>query len=261
MTAIMNHLSITPRRQSAATCVVPQSHQKLLADVSIVIPVAPEEEAWRSLVGDLLANGVDAELLLVGAYAEPMELRKLRAAAGPTRRIRWMAAPAGRAHQMNYGAKLSIRQFLWFLHADSRVSGNALSALERSLDAHSQALHYFDLAYQDDGPTLARLNAVGVRFRSRFLGLPFGDQGLCLSRRTFEHVGGFDETATYGEDHLLVWAARRHRVPLHCVGAIITTSARKYRTNGWFTTTLLHGWRTWRQAAPEFFRSLWTRCP
>ncbi len=252
----MNHLDISPPRQAEATGVASPRSGSLLSNVSIVIPVAPDEEAWRSLIADLVAIDTHAELLLVGAHREPAELSRLCAAAGPHCGIRWMAAPAGRAQQMNYGAKLSTRPFLWFLHADSRVSANALLALERSLDTHPHGLHYFDLMFQGDGPRLVRLNAWGVRVRSRYLGLPFGDQGLSMSHEVFQRLGGFDEAVAYGEDHLLVWAAHRHRVPLHSVEAFISTSARKYRTNGWLATTIVHLWRTWRQAIPQLVRLL-----
>ena len=161
---------------------------------------------------------------------------------------------------MNRGAKYSTRPYLWFLHADSRVGPDALCALAAAIEAHPHAIHYFDIAYQDHGPALTRLNARGAWLRSHYFGLPFGDQGLCMSRETFQRLGGFDETAAYGEDHLLVWAAHRNRVRLVRVGARITTSARKYHANGWLATTLLHAWRTWRQATPEFVRFLWNRC-
>jgi GT2 family glycosyltransferase len=201
-----------------------------------------------------------AEVLLVAADAVPNDFIALSSHSGPHGSIRWSATTAGRARQMNHGAKLSTKPFLWFLHADSGISVDAVLALQRALDLHPHALHYFDLAFHDDGPSLVRLNAFGARVRSRCLGLPFGDQGLCISRDTFQRLGRFDETAAYGEDHLLVWAAHRHRVRLRRVEATITTSARKYRDDGWLATTLGHGWRTWRQATPQFVRLLWNRC-
>jgi hypothetical protein len=231
----------------------------LLSNVSVIIPVGPQDTSWRSLLRDLAGVATDAEVLLVAADAEPSDFIASSVRSGPHDSIRWIATTASRARQMNYGAKLSPRPFLWFLHADSSISVDAVLALQRSLDMHPQALHYFDLAFQDDGPRLVRLNALGTRVRSRYLGLPFGDQGLCISRDRFERLGGFDETAAYGEDHLLVWAAHRQRVPIQCVGAVVATSARKYRSNGWFATTLVHGWRTWRQAIPQFVRLLRSR--
>jgi len=230
-----------------------------LSQVSLIIPVGQEDSSWQALIGDLVDVGSETEVLIVAAHAKQTEIDQLSAQGGPQCGVHWIATAAGRARQMNVGAKLATRPFLWFLHADSRVSADALSALERSLDAQPHALHYFDLAFQNDGPSLVWLNAWGARVRSRCLGLPFGDQGLCMSRDLFQRLGGFDETAAYGEDHLLVWAARRHRAPLRCVGAAITTSARKYRSNGWLATTALHGWRTCRQAIPEYGKLLWSR--
>lgn len=160
---------------------------------------------------------------------------------------------------MNLGATLAKRQILWFLHADTRLNVSAAVALQVALDQDADAIYFFDLEFQSDGPRLARLNSRGVRFRSRCLGLPFGDQGLCISQKTFNALGGFPQNVAYGEDHLLIWAARRHQVPVLPTGATITTSARKYSAQGWLATTSLHAWRTWRQAFPEFAKLVWSR--
>ena len=231
----------------------------LLSPVSIIIPIGPDERSWPSLLADLSDVSDGAELLLVATGDQPAEFSQLRTECGIRRRMRWITTAAGRAHQLNVAAQQASRPFLWFLHADSRVVPDALLALDRSLESYPSALHYFDLTFQADGPGLVRFNALGARIRSRWLGLPFGDQGFCLSREVFQRLGGFDENVRYGEDHLLVWAARRNGVLLRPVDAAIATSARKYRDDGWWATTLVHSWRTWRQAAPEFAKLLWSR--
>jgi len=84
------------------------------------------------------------------------------------------------------------------------------------------------------------INTIGAHVRSRWLRLPFGDQGLLMPRRVFEALGGFDERHRGGEDHALVWSARRLGVPLRPLRAPIFTSARKYAQLGWWGTTTMH---------------------
>jgi hypothetical protein len=224
----------------------------LLADVSVIIPLAHREGSWRALVGDLAPISHDAEVLLVATEPNPGDLERLTSECGLCARLVWVESSPGRARQMNLGAAQATRRFAWFLHADSRLSPEALIALERSVGAHPEALHYFDLRFLKDAPALMPLNAAGVWFRSHVLGLPFGDQGLCLRRDLFESLGRFDEQAAYGEDHLLVWAARRAGVPLRCCGAAISTSARKYHQHGWARTTARHLWLTAKQGVPQW---------
>jgi rSAM/selenodomain-associated transferase 1 len=157
---------------------------------------------------------------------------------------------------MNLGAMAACRRFLWFLHADSRLATNATASLDLALGINPEAIHYFDLTFHDDGPALARLNAWGANLRSRFLGLPFGDQGFCLSKEQFRRLGGFDETVRFGEDHLFIWRAHQNQVVVRPVGATVATSARKYARGGWLPTTLCHLWRTAAQALPQFARLL-----
>ncbi len=67
------------------------------------------------------------------------------------------------------------------------------------------------------------LTELAVHFRSRVLGLPFGDQALCVSRQTFSALGGYDERAIHGEDHLLVRKAHRAGLSVEPVGATLVT--------------------------------------
>ena len=222
--------------------------------LSVIIPLSPGETAWRELISDLNELGTRAEVLFVVSETElrSFEQELIEVCLIPT--VRVMSAPAGRAHQLNAGASVAEGQSLLFLHADSRVSVSAWDALFRSLEQHPDRLHYFNLRFQSDGPSLMWLNAWGVWIRSHWFMVPFGDQGLCLNANHFLKLGGFDESVPYGEDHVFVWTARLHDIRPRCTGKSIETSARKYRERGWLRTTFRHVFLTIKQATPFWWR-------
>lgn len=205
----------------------------LTPSLSVIIPVAPGETAWRQLLDDLAPLDAGHELVLSATEPPPNDLANTAAR-------RWLVAPVGRARQMNAGAASARGEFFWFLHADTRLKPSALDALFRSIDRFPNDLHYFSLRFLNDGPRAMFLNAWGARWRSRWLGMPFGDQGLCLRADRFRELGGFDESLPCAEDHALVQFARRRGLRLRCTGAAIATSARKYREHGWWRTTRRH---------------------
>lgn len=217
-----------------------------LSRLSVVIPLAADETAHLALLEQLAALPAGAEILLA-ACAEtriPVDLRDA------LRHLRCEIGhyPRGRASQLNHGIHDTHLPWLWLLHADTRLDDNSLPALAAFIAGGEDRIGWFDLAYADDGPWLTRLNAWGANRRSRWFGLPFGDQGFVLSRDVFDRLGGFDEAAAFGEDHLLVWAARRAGIAVAPVGATLRTSARKYRQRGWLRTTIRHGYLTAGQA-------------
>lgn len=211
--------------------------------LSLILPFAPDESAGAGLLADLAVLQLPHERILAGVQGCAPPLPEADA-------IR-VSAAAGRARQLNAGARVARGDWLCFLHADSRLPPSALRALD-ALPQGPDALGYFDLRFCD-GPAAMRLNAAGAFIRSRWLGLPFGDQGLCLPRAWFERLGGFDESLACGEDHALVWAARRLGLPLRPLCAPILTSARKYAERGWLRTTWLH-LRLTREQASAFAR-------
>lgn len=224
--------------------------------LSVIIPIGPDDDAWKSLLKDLSELSEDTEIILAAATDRPADLQFVLKEAGFTRDIKWVKSPKGRAKQLNAGAKAAQHSFLWFVHADSHIYPNAFSSLKMSLETNELAIHFFNLSFLKDGPALTRLNSAGAWIRSRVLGLPFGDQGFCVHRSVFQKLGRFDEQAPYGEDHLFIWMAKQKGVPVVCTGGWLGTSARKYGINGWGATTARHAVLTARQAIPGFFRLL-----
>ncbi len=225
-----------------------------LRDLAVVVPIGPGDRDWRGLWLDLAALPAEARIVLVATATDDLPQRNDPGRTTVRAELVTRVTSRGRASQQNAGAAAAERRFLWFLHADSRLASRTLPALEASLVRHPDALGYFDLRFRADGPRAVGLNALGVFIRSRWLGLPFGDQGFFLSATTFARLGGFDPTLDHGEDHALVWAARRAGVALVPARAPLYTSARKYAEGGWLRTTASHVWLTamqvWRELRP-----------
>lgn len=218
--------------------------------LSVIVPLAPGETEWAELVLQLAELPAGSEVILVAADDTPRPAPE----SWPSQ-LDWRVcrSGAGRARQQNLGASEASGEWLWFLHADSRLRPETLPELQRFMARGEQALGWFTLAFRDDGPRWTVFNAHGANCRARWLGLPFGDQGLLLPRSRFAALQGFDELVPYGEDHLLVWAARQAGLPLQHIPAVLETSARKYARHGWLGTTLRHwrltatqAWSAWR---------------
>jgi glycosyltransferase involved in cell wall biosynthesis len=207
-----------------------------LHTLSIVIPLASGEQEWRGLLPSLRDEAPAAEIVLSAVAGDiqpfPPDVHLVQGA-------------AGRARQLNAGIAAARGDWLWLLHADSRLARGTVTAIERAPPA--DYLGYFDLAFHD-GRWPVRLNAIGAWLRSRLLSLPFGDQGFLLRRSVFDTLGGFDEALDCGEDHALVWAARRNGIALRPMRARLYSSARKYEQQGWWTTTRSHATATLAQA-------------
>lgn len=229
--------------------------------ISVVIPVAEGDDAWRDLLPCLRTLTKEDEIILSSKISLKEVLEREVKKNGITCSTHWAPSDAGRARQLNTGARWARCEFLWFLHCDSKVDETAIRRLRMSIERRPRAIHFFDLKFMNDGPWLTVSNGYGVWLRSHVFRLPFGDQGYCMHRETFAELGGFCEEAHYGEDHLLVWKAHQSRVKLGCVGAPIYTSARRYRSQGWLKTTARHLALTVRQATPEFVRLILGRVP
>lgn len=220
--------------------------------VSVIIPVGPEESPGAPLFSQL--NLLPESWQVIIALCPESEA--LKTTLDLTCAAEFVVAPKGRAQQMNAAAEQAHGQYLWFLHMDSVLTQPVVHVLEQALVHNPDALLCYRLRFAGDGRGPMWLNALGARLRTRCLGVPFGDQGFCLAAKRFRDVGGYPETVSYGEDHVLVWLLRLQGVGVQMLACDLETSARKYRSAGWLSLTLRYQWYWLRQGAPYTGRLL-----
>ncbi|HJO37340.1 MAG: TIGR04283 family arsenosugar biosynthesis glycosyltransferase [Vicinamibacterales bacterium] len=196
--------------------------------VSLVVPVLDDAAELESLL-DALPPTTDApglEVIVVDGGADP--------ALGPLRdrftEVRWSASLPGRGRQMNHGASLARGRWLIFVHADTRLSPGWDGEIARADATAGVVGGSFRFALETPA-WQARLLERGVRWRVRWLDLPYGDQALFVRREAFESVRGYRDWPLM-EDVDLVRRLRRVGRLWHS-SMPVRVSARRWRRDGW----------------------------
>ena len=146
-----------------------------------------------------------------------------------------LAAPRGRAAQMNAGAANAAGEYLLFMHADCALANGALAAVGRALSRRRVIAGCFSMRVQAEGRLFRFIDAAATA-RVRFTGIAYGDQGLFVRRADFEQLGGFPPLR-FMEDVFFSRLLRRHgRVVV--VHERIAVSPRRWHKAGIVRQTL-----------------------
>ncbi|WP_439859086.1 TIGR04283 family arsenosugar biosynthesis glycosyltransferase [Pseudomonas sp. MBLB4136] len=202
--------------------------------LSVIVPARDEAQVLPPLLADLAPlRATGAELILVdgGSQDATCDLAK----GGVDQLLR--SAP-GRALQMNAGAAVARGDYLWFVHADTRIDAAAIRSL---LDALSRRPLWgrFDVRLSGSGLALRLIGAM-ISLRSRLTGVATGDQGIFVAREAFERLGGYAEMPLM-EDLELSRRLKRLARP-RCLRPALLTSSRRWERHGIWRTVLLM-WR------------------
>ncbi|MCA3281110.1 MAG: TIGR04283 family arsenosugar biosynthesis glycosyltransferase [Roseomonas sp.] len=151
----------------------------------------------------------------------------------------------GRGVQLRAAAEAATQPWLLALHADTRPGPgwqDMAAGFIAQPENTTKAAH-FRFALDHPAPQARRLEAM-VAWRCRWLGLPYGDQGLLIARDFYRALGGY-EPMQLMEDVALIRRIGRKRLVALPVDFI--TSAEKWQRDGWYT----------RSARNLFCLSLW----
>lgn len=135
---------------------------------------------------------------------------------------------------MNQGALAASGDVLWFLHADCQPPAGAAPAIRQVLADPDVAIGAFRFAV-DSSRFLFRYLELGVRARSEWVGVPYGDQGLFMRRRDFMAWGGYPEVSRM-EDLYLVRRARLQGA-VRTLPATLPCSPRRWEAQGFWRTS------------------------
>jgi rSAM/selenodomain-associated transferase 2 len=140
---------------------------------------------------------------------------------------------SGRGRQLAAGAAAAKGEWLLFLHADTLLEPGWRQAADRHAERQRGKAACFRFRL-DAGGWRARLVESGVALRVRWFGLPYGDQGLLISRRLYGEIGGYRPIPLM-EDVDLVRRIGGFRMERLGIAAI--TSADRWRRGGWLRTS------------------------
>jgi rSAM/selenodomain-associated transferase 2 len=224
--------------------------------LSIVVPVLDEGEQALACVRRLAPlREAGHELILVDGGSERPVFDALRPLVDHL-----LESEAGRAKQMNCGARAACGEVLWFLHADTWPLDDPVAAIVAA-QRDGPAWGRFDVRLDSARPLL-RLVAWGMNLRSRYSGIATGDQGIFVHRELFARVGGFPDQALM-EDIEISKRLKRMSRPW-CLAQQVMSSSRRWRRQGVVRTILLMwGLRLayWLGVNPQRLAAFYKPCP
>ena len=199
-------------------------------EIAIIIPTLNEARFIQRTLDSLAPLACGAEIVVVDGGSTDGTADIARRAG-----VRVFGAKKGRGTQLHSGACATSAPILWFLHADTLVSRDAVERIKACLAAPEVAGGNFNLQF--DGSSRGARQLTFIYPKLRRLGLCYGDSGIFVRRGIYERIGGFEPYPIF-EDIDLVRRIRREGRFVH-LDACLTTSSRRFEGRS-FALTFAH---------------------
>ncbi len=197
--------------------------------LSVIVPVLNDATGLQRLMDDLRQTPFEVVVVDGGSDDDSVAVAASADVA--------ISAPRGRGTQMNAGVAVAKGDWLWFVHADTRLPNGAVAALGEQLTQPGWGF----FAVRLDGRSGAyRIIERAMTLRSAITGIATGDQGIFVHREILAAAGGVPRQSLLEDVELcrrLRRVARYRRVT-----ARLVVSTRRWERDGLMRTVLLMWW-------------------
>ncbi len=202
--------------------------------ISIIIPTLNEAANIDQAIASIpISSQVEVIIVDGGSIDRTVEIAQ-------TKSVKVLAVTGGRAIQMNTGARAATGEILLFLHADTILPADFVKLVHNALSPVAAEIPVAGaFALKIDAPQWRlRLIEWGANWRSRYGQMPYGDQAIFLSAKTFQQVGGFPELPIMEDFQLMRQLGKLGRIEI--VSTPVVTSARRWLKRGIVWTTAIN---------------------
>lgn len=199
--------------------------------ISVIIPVLNEADNISKTLSSV-GHGDNRETIVVdgGSFDNTVSIARTLGA-------KIIKSLPPRSRQMNQGADAASGDILLFLHADTRLPENYDRHILSTVNQPGVAAGAFELSIDSPGLVLRFIERI-ANWRSRCLKTPYGDQGIFVSSRIFNQLGGFPDIPIM-EDFELIRRLRK-KGDIVTLPEPVRTSARRWLNYGILKTTLVN---------------------
>ena len=199
------------------------------APLSIIIPAKRATIDLPACLSALFLGveaGLVREVIVSSVPSNDVSLRDIAEQTGAV----WVEGDEGRGTQMKAGAEVARGDWLLFVHADTWLGENWPSVVSAHLHDNADKAGAFRLGFRSRTKR-ARIVEALTNWRARTFGLPYGDQGLLISRKLYDQIGGFDDVPLM-EDVMM--ARKIGKARLCVLDETAATSGERQERDGWF---------------------------
>jgi rSAM/selenodomain-associated transferase 2 len=201
------------------------------ATISVIIPTLNEAELIAKRVLDIRKTS-EVEVIVADGGSDDNTCQ-LAASVG----AKVLHASPGRSKQMNAGVAVATGDILLFLHADTHLPSDFDDDVRQALSRPGVVAGAFSLCIDAPMPSLRIIERL-ANWRSRRLQMPYGDQAIFLSKKSFREIGGYSEMPVMEDFELMRRLRKRGQIVIS--PSCVITSARRWQEVGIWKTTLIN---------------------
>lgn len=204
---------------------------------SVIIPTLNEEKFLPKLLASLTRQTVkNFEVIIVDGNSTDRTVAVAKRFAKKLPITQLISEKTGVSRQRNMGAMAAKTDWLVFVDADSILLANFMERIGRFIDRKRAKFFTTWLKADSDDPAdaiagfLMNMSIEGAILIER----PWAPGPLTVIRRdVFKTIGGYDENASYGEDHELSVIGLEKGIPFEILREILYIySFRRFRKEG-----------------------------
>ena len=202
-----------------------------LSMLSIVIPTLNDGHRLSSTLERINAFEGAKEIIVSDGGSDDTTFAITAKAGG-----KFYMSPKGRGAQLATGASSAVGGWMLFLHADTKLGPGWTGAANRFMGNPNNKFRagYFTFALDDASKKARNLERM-VQWRCQHLSLPYGDQGLLISRAMYDQIGGYNPIPIMEDVDIIQRIPKHRRENLH---TLAITSADRFKKDGYILRPL-----------------------